>query len=128
MAILDATALLPRGREPAAARDYGAQAHRSRDQTDGVPAVWGYDAVVPVLLAPQRLHDDLRREPVRTWPSAGGAGGAQRAVRIVPLLRIADRREPERHRGVQQQVRRARRVVFLGSAEVAGRGALPVSG
>ena len=47
---------------------------------------------------------------------------------IIPFLRVPDRRERGRRGGVQQQVRRARRIVFLGPAEIESRGPLPISG
>ena len=128
MAVLDAAALLSGGLQPAAARDHGAQTHRARDQAHGLSAPRRHGAVLPLFFAPQRLHDDLRGGSGGTRPACSGAGGAERAVRIVPLLRVAHRRQSARHRRVQQQVRRARCAVLLGPAKIKSRGPLSVPG
>src|SRR5439155_7435822 len=91
MAILDAPALLSRRHHPATARDHGAQAHRAWDQADGVSAPRRFRALIPLLLTREWLYHDLHADPQRERPAAGSAGRAQRAVRIVPLLRVADR-------------------------------------
>jgi len=74
MAVLDAPALLPGHRQSAAARDQRAQTDGPRDQADGVPAPRRFDDLLPLLLAVERLHDDLRAEPERAIEATGGAG------------------------------------------------------
>src|SRR5712692_5026527 len=76
MAILDAAALLSRRGQPATAGDHGAQAHRARDQADGLSAPRRFRAIISLLLAVERLHDDLRAEPCRAERAGrGGRGG-----------------------------------------------------
>src|SRR5207245_5061947 len=66
-------------------------------------------------------------EPEWKVEAPGGPGRAQRAVRVLPFLRVADRREPPGRSGVQQQVCGARRALFLGSAAGQGRRSLSIS-
>ena len=64
----------------ATAGDYGTQAYRAGDQADGLSAPRRFRAVIFVLLAVERLHDDLHAEPRRAerpgrgGPAARGAG------------------------------------------------------
>src|SRR5206468_12746636 len=86
VAVLDAATRLPGGRHGGAARDPGAAPDQARHQARRISLPRRLDRCGPVLLALERLHRHLLATPDRWAAPRGGQRGADRPVRVVPLL------------------------------------------